>query len=58
MLMGIVMLIVSAAAAFGSVRQSQIARGIGKNGIANFWLIIAGFCGLIAILQFVGLFTG
>ena len=57
MLMNILMLIVSAAAAVGGVRQSQIARAIGNNRIANLWLVVAGFCGLIAVLQFVALFT-
>ena len=57
MLVNILMLIVAAAAAVGGVRQSQIARGVGNKGMANLWMIIAGFCGLIAVLQLVGLFT-
>jgi hypothetical protein len=57
MLMNILMLVVSAAAAVGGVRQSRISKGIGNTRMANLWLIIAGFCGLIAILQFIGLFT-
>jgi hypothetical protein len=57
MLMNILMLVVSAAAAVGGVRQSRIAKGIGNTRMANLWLIIAGFCGLIAILQLIGLFT-
>ena len=55
--MNILMFIVAAAAAVGGVRQSRIARGIGNKGIANLWMIIAMFCGLIAVLQLVGLFT-
>ena len=57
MFMNILMLIVAAAAAVGGVRQSRIARGVGNKGIANLWMIIAAFCGLIAVLQLVGLFT-
>ena len=55
MLMNILMLIVSAAAAVGGVRQSRIARDIGNNRTANLWLIIAGFCAVIAVAELVAL---
>jgi len=57
MLTNILMLVISAAAAAGGVRQSRIARGTGNNRMANLWLIIAGFCGLIAIFMLIALFT-
>jgi len=52
------MIIVTGFAAYGSYRQSKLARGQGSNGAANLWIIAAGFCGLIAITQVVGLFIG
>ena len=55
MFWNILMIIVAAAAAVGGVRQSRIARGTGNKGMANLWMIIALFCGVIAVVELVAL---
>lgn len=54
----ILMIIVTGLATYGSYRQSRLARGQGSKGAANLWIAAAVFCGLIAVMQFVGLFLG
>jgi hypothetical protein len=57
MFLNIVMLIVAAATSYGAVRQSRMARSVGRRGAANLWIAAAVFMGIIAVSQFVGLFT-
>lgn len=57
-LINILMIVVTGLAAYGSYRQSKLARVQGSKGAANLWIVAAAFCGFIAITQIVGLFIG
>ena len=57
MFLNIVMLVITAAASYGSFWQSRMARSVGSRLAANLWIAAAVFMGLIAVLQFIGLFT-
>jgi hypothetical protein len=56
-LLNFVMLVVAALAGLGSIRQSRIARSLGNNAAANLWIVAGIFCGIIAIMELVGLVT-